>query len=133
KRAVAKLANVDTLGACSSGMPIPFHCLLLRGTPLHWCVSARHVEAILELLRQGAEINASHAGYTALALAVEMHAYDVVEELLRHGASVRGIGPYGRSAMHFLAGNVPILRRQCIHGHTGYIEAAAKTIRILER
>jgi ankyrin repeat protein len=105
----------STLNAAASGLCIPIHSLWLRGPPLHWAVSCRNQEALKNLLRAGCDVSAEFGGYSALAKAVEIHAHEIVETLLDHGAEINCIGEFGRSAMHFLAGNALLMKRQVIH------------------
>jgi ankyrin repeat protein len=109
------LNEPSALNAVSSGLCIPIHSLWLRGPPLHWAVSCRNQEAVKNLLRAGCDVNAEFGGYSALAKAVEMHAHEIVETLLDHGAEMNCIGEFERCAMHFLAGNAPLMKRQIIH------------------
>ena len=127
------LADKNTLNASTKGVSISLHLVHLRGTPLHWSVSCRNLAATIKLLELGADINATHGGHTALSLAVQIHAYDVVSVLMENGADFLSIGPHRRSAMHFLAGDAPIIRRQCIHSREQLAKAAVSTIRVLER
>lgn len=127
------LATPDSMNAVSKGLRIPFHLLFLRGTPLQWAVSCRDPDAVQALVKVGVNIDLEYNGYTALALAVELHAYDIVDLLLGAGAKVTVDTAYQRSAMHYLAGNVPIIRRQVVHGTENYTMACLKTIRVLER
>lgn len=127
-----KLAGGNALNASTRGCLIPLHLVHLRGTPLHWSVSCRNLAATVQLLDLGADINATHEGQTALSLAVQIHAYDIAQTLMHGGADFLNIGPHRRSAMHFLAGDAPILRRQCIHSKAGCAMAVKKTIQVLE-
>ncbi|KAL6409859.1 hypothetical protein AUP68_06260 [Ilyonectria robusta] len=112
------LSTVDT---AASGLYIPIHSLWLRGTPLHWAVSCRNQEGIRSLLRVGCSVDAEFGGYTPLAKAVELHSFDVIDILLDRippgrPAEMNGIGPFKRSAMHFVAGNATPMKRSIIHG-----------------
>ncbi len=113
------LHDPRTCDAVSEGIKIPFHFLWLRGPPLHWAVSCRNKFAVQSLLRIGADIDLEYQGYTALALAVEIHAAELVGLLLEGGARKTRIGEFGRSAMHFVAGNCPLMKRKIIHGDEG--------------
>jgi ankyrin repeat protein len=100
----------------SEGLQIPLHFLWLRGPPIHWAVSCRNRTAVQCVLKHGANIDEEYQGYTALAKAVELHTPEIVHVLLENGAQFRWIGEFGRSAMHFIAGNASIIKRRVLHG-----------------
>ena len=112
------LLSTDTRNAFSRGLKIPFHFLWLRGPPIHWAVSCRNQKAVITLLEAGANVDEEYQGYTALAKAVELHCPEIVHILLEHGARLNSIGDFRRSAMHFVAGNAPIIKRRILHGTT---------------
>ena len=122
----------EWLERAATGVKLPIHFLWLRGPPLHWAVSCRDKESVSVLLDLGANIQSEHEGYSSLAKAVELHAYDLVELLLDRGARAILALPPRRSAMHFMAGNAPVIRRQLVHGCRLYKEAPMRTIKKLE-
>jgi ankyrin repeat protein len=110
------LSDPECDGMASAGLKIRLHFLWLRGPPIHWAVSCRNRTAIQSLLRIGVNIDEEYQGYTALAKAVELHTPEIVHLLLENGAQFKSIGPFGCSAMHFVAGNAPIIKRRIFHG-----------------
>jgi ankyrin repeat protein len=110
------LSDLENDNMVSAGLRIRLHFLWLRGPPIHWAVSCRNRAAVQSLLRIGVNIDEEYQGYTALAKAVELHTPEIVHLLLENGAQFKSIGPFGRSAMHFVAGNAPIIKRRILHG-----------------
>ena len=120
------------LERAATGVKLPIHFIWLRGPPLHWAVSCRDKESVSVLLDLGANIQSEYEGYSSLAKAVELHAYELVELLLDRGARTILALPPHRSAMHFVAGNAPVIRRQLVHGFKLYEKAPMRTIKKLE-
>jgi hypothetical protein len=118
------LSYTETDNLVSEGLQIPLHFLWLRRPPIHWAVSCRNRTAVQSLLKHGVNIDGEYQGYTALAKAVELHTPEIVHVLLENGAQFRSIGEFGRSAMHFIAGNASIIKREC------YMELAMVEIKI---
>ncbi|RFU26918.1 hypothetical protein B7463_g9417, partial [Scytalidium lignicola] len=110
------LSHADIVNNASQGLRIPLHLLWLRGPPIHWAVSCRNQTAVQSLIRIGANVDEEYQGYTALAKAVELHTPEMVHLLLENGAQFTSIGEFSRSAMHFIAGNAPIIKRRLLHG-----------------
>ncbi|MCJ1388505.1 hypothetical protein MMC18_001352 [Xylographa bjoerkii] len=106
--------------------------LWLRGPPLHWADSYRDRDAVAVLLENGADIQTERYGYSSLAKAVEIHAYDIVELLLEKGAKTVLSTTPSRSATNSIAGNAPIIRRRIVHGHRSGTKAAMQTFRKLQ-
>lgn len=127
------LAHPDNLNVTSEGPRIPIHFLRLSGTPLQWATSCRNRDAVLTLINLGVDIDLEHNGYTALARAVELHLYEIVDLLLERGAKLSVNSAHQRSVMHYIAGNAPIIRRQAVHSSQHCPQAVMKTISALER
>jgi len=134
EKAIATLADQGDgpwpapLGATSSGILLPIHFASLRGSALHWAVSCGNKAAVELLIRAGSDPNLEHNAYTPLALAVELLLVEIVELLLQSGARTHCIGPFGRSAFHFLAGNAPIIKKRIVHGAEGYRRAVKRVL-----
>ncbi|WP_265036832.1 ankyrin repeat domain-containing protein [Wolbachia endosymbiont (group A) of Anomoia purmunda] len=76
-------------------------------TPLHWAVSAKRLENVKELIREGAEVNATEgmSKYTPLHLACMVWAERIIKELVKAGAAVNQPDKFGNAPMYWLMDN----------------------------
>ena len=84
------------------------HCI----SPLHIAIKERNVDAIINLVERGADVNAKNSfGYTPLHWAVEENSYQLVEFLLIHGANIDIKNMWGKSPLDIAktkSGELPI-------------------------
>jgi len=125
------LVDAKNINATCGAQKLLHHCLTLKGSPLHWAVLTRNEPAIHALLELGADIELSHDCRTPLDLAVEFHLFEIVELLLKHGASFKSGSGFGRTSMHLFAGNVSVVQRRLIH-NWDFKRAAARTLQKLQ-
>jgi Txe/YoeB family toxin of Txe-Axe toxin-antitoxin module len=73
-------------------------------TPLHWAVSAKRLENVKVLMKEGAEVNATE-GITPLHLACMVWAERIIKELVKGGAAVNQPDKFGNAPMYWLMEN----------------------------
>ncbi|KAF4975868.1 hypothetical protein FZEAL_7401 [Fusarium zealandicum] len=111
---------------------LPHRCIKLRGTPLHWAVTAGYIDLVAAFIRLGADVNVRNGhhmheqedGYvdyypslTPLDVAVACHQPKIVQLLLDHGSEVyRGDWHWKFSPFHMIAFDSFPFGRYIAHG-----------------
>ncbi|OCL01651.1 ankyrin [Glonium stellatum] len=115
-----------------STVNFPEQCMDLLGSPLHWAVRIRHLPLVRILIELGADVNLRWKArreldtepsttrlpsYSPLDLAVAFHCSDVVDALLRSGATLSG-GAFGHeyTALHLIGQAVFPFTYDVMHG-----------------
>ena len=107
--AIVKTTTVEKVKQHIEMQHFPFHWPF--GTPLHWAIAARSQVAADVLLEFGADIDAfdfsedDEDRQTALTMAMYRHDAEMVEYLLKNGASSNYIDSKGRNLVHIMAAN----------------------------
>ncbi|KAJ3539275.1 hypothetical protein NM208_g5557 [Fusarium decemcellulare] len=125
---------------------LPHRCMELRGTPLHWAVTAGYTDLVADFLRLGADVNGrdqwrktahedGHIEHTPslspLDLAVAGHHPRIVELLLDHGSEIHGGDwHWSHSPFHMIGYSMFPFGRYVAHGQN-YRAALRETIQIL--
>jgi ankyrin repeat protein len=125
---------------------LPHRCMELRGTPLHWAVTAGYCDLVAEFLRLGADLNlrtqwrtTSHQdGFTEhvpslspLDLAVAGHHPRIVELLLDNGSEAYGGDwHWSLSPFHMIGYNIFPFAKYVTHA-ANYRTALQETIQVL--
>jgi len=115
--------------------PIESLCLRLEGTPLHWAIMARSINAIKQLLILGAspvqnlrDPEGHSVDYGALSLACGLLLYEIVPLFLTYQ---RMREPSEVSPYVFLGTSLEQFRGWIMHGRENHSDAAVKTIEVL--